>query len=144
MSRFKAGRYLALSLVAVVAPVIGVVSAAPAGAATGVIISEVAPWGSGNAPYARRLVRAHQHHRAARSPSPAGRWTTTPTRSPPPSPINGVTSIPAGQSAIFVEGTASTATAFTTAWFGASPPSGFLIGSYTGSGVGLSHDAATR
>ena len=29
-------------------------------------------------------------------------------------------------------------TAFTTAWFGASPPSGFLIGFYSGSGVGLS------
>ena len=52
--------------------------------------------------------------------------------------LNGVTTIQPGQSAIFVEGTASTATAFTTAWFGASPPSGFLIGSYTGSGVGLS------
>ena len=53
-------------------------------------------------------------------------------------PMVGVTSIPAGGSAIFVEGTASTATAFVTTWFGASPPPGFLIGSYTGSGVGLS------
>ncbi len=51
--------------------------------------------------------------------------------------LNGVTSLAPGQSAIFVEGTASTAEAFKTAWFGASPPAGFKIGSYSGSGVGL-------
>ncbi|HVO55938.1 MAG TPA: lamin tail domain-containing protein [Solirubrobacterales bacterium] len=52
--------------------------------------------------------------------------------------LNGVTSLAAGESAIFVEGTASTAEAFKTAWFGASPPAGFKIGTYSGSGVGLS------
>ena len=53
-------------------------------------------------------------------------------------PIVGVGSIAPGQSAILIEGTATTASNFVTAWFGASPPAGFLIGSYTGSGVGLS------
>ena len=53
-------------------------------------------------------------------------------------PIVGVGSIAAGQSAILIEGTAATATSFVTTWFGALPPAGFLIGSYTGSGVGLS------
>ena len=52
--------------------------------------------------------------------------------------LNGVTSLAAGESAVFVEGTASTAEAFKTAWFGASPPAGFKIGFYSGSGVGLS------
>jgi hypothetical protein len=39
---------------------------------------------------------------------------------------------------ILIEGTSTTATNFVTAWFGGSPPAGFVIGSYTGSGVGLS------
>jgi uncharacterized protein YjiK len=53
-------------------------------------------------------------------------------------PMIGVSSLAPGASAIFVEGDAAKAAAFTTAWFGASPPAGFAIGSYTGSGVGLS------
>ena len=44
----------------------------------------------------------------------------------------------ADQSAILIEGTSTTANAFVSTWFGASPPTGFLIGSYSGSGVGLS------
>jgi uncharacterized protein YjiK len=53
-------------------------------------------------------------------------------------PMIGVTTIAPGASAIFVEGTAATATAFSTAWFGGTPPAGVAVGSYTGSGVGLS------
>ena len=53
-------------------------------------------------------------------------------------PIVGVGSIAAGQSAILIEGTATTAGTFVTTWFGAAPAAGCLIGSYTGAGVGLS------
>ena len=56
-----------------------------------------------------------------------------------------MTSIPAGKSAVFFEGLADGSTdaakiaSFSTAWFGSStPPAGFLIGAYGGSGVGLS------
>jgi hypothetical protein len=59
--------------------------------------------------------------------------------------LRGVTSIPAGKSAIFFEGNATGTTdagiiaAFLTVWFGsATLPDGFLIGGYGGSGVGLS------
>lgn len=52
--------------------------------------------------------------------------------------LNGITSIAPGESVIFVEGTATTANSFKTNWFGASPPSGLQVGSYTGSGIGLS------
>lgn len=59
--------------------------------------------------------------------------------------LRGVTSIPAGKSAVFFEGDATgttdaTITAnFSTAWFGSSTlPNGFLIGAYGGSGIGLS------
>ena len=57
-------------------------------------------------------------------------------------PLAGVTSLPAGQSAVFFEDTgaddATIQTAFSRAWFGtAALPGGFLIGHYGGSGVGL-------
>ncbi|WP_170267079.1 lamin tail domain-containing protein [Brevifollis gellanilyticus] len=52
--------------------------------------------------------------------------------------LNGITSIAPGESVIFVEGTATTATSFKTNWFGASPPAALQVGSYTGSGIGLS------
>jgi hypothetical protein len=53
-------------------------------------------------------------------------------------PIVGIGSVAPGQSVILIEGTSTTATNFVTAWFGGTPPAGFVIGSYTGSGVGLS------
>jgi MYXO-CTERM domain-containing protein len=58
--------------------------------------------------------------------------------------IRNVTSIAAGQSVVFFEGNATGTTDatiaanFETAWFGANVPSGFLIGAYGGTGVGLS------
>ena len=58
--------------------------------------------------------------------------------------LRGVTMIPVGKSAIFMESDAAGTTdaakiaAFCTAWFGtATPPPGFLIGTYGGSGIGL-------
>jgi hypothetical protein len=58
-------------------------------------------------------------------------------------PLAGVSSIPAGKSAVFFEDTngtdATIEAAFSQAWFGTSTlPSGFLLGHYGGSGVGLS------
>jgi uncharacterized protein YjiK len=58
-------------------------------------------------------------------------------------PLAGLSSIPAGKSVIFFEDTnsvdATIEAAFFQAWFGTpAPPSGFLIGHYGGSGVGLS------
>lgn len=53
--------------------------------------------------------------------------------------LNGVNSIAPGQSVVFIEGDATKVSAFNTAWFGSSnAPTGFVIGTYSGSGVGLS------
>ncbi|MGK2877661.1 MAG: lamin tail domain-containing protein [Solirubrobacterales bacterium] len=52
--------------------------------------------------------------------------------------LSGVTSIAPGQSVIFIEGDAAKANAFKTAWFGEYLPDGFAIGTYSGSGIGLS------
>src|SRR5205814_8134258 len=53
-------------------------------------------------------------------------------------PIVGLGSTAPGHSATLLEGASSTATKFVAAWFSGTAPAGFLIGSYTGSGVGLS------
>jgi hypothetical protein len=61
--------------------------------------------------------------------------------------IRGITSIAPGQAVIFLEGNATGTTdatinsAFTTAWFGGSPPPGLTLANYGGSGVGLSTTA---
>jgi hypothetical protein len=52
--------------------------------------------------------------------------------------LTGVSSIPAGQSAIFIEGDSTTASSFLAAYFGGNVPAGLLIGTYSGSGIGLS------
>jgi uncharacterized protein YjiK/2',3'-cyclic-nucleotide 2'-phosphodiesterase (5'-nucleotidase family) len=52
--------------------------------------------------------------------------------------LNGITSIAPGESVIFIEGAAGIVDTFKTVWFGASPPSGLQIGTYSGSGIGLS------
>ena len=52
--------------------------------------------------------------------------------------LTGVSSIAPGRSVVFTEG--DKAAAFEAAWFGANVPAGFAIGSYSGSGVGLSTD----
>ena len=57
-------------------------------------------------------------------------------------PMSGISSIGAGESVIFIEAannSASTdATNFKNVWFGGTLPAGLQIGSYSGSGVGLS------
>jgi hypothetical protein len=137
-SRLLASRLLAVGVVAAVAPIVGLLSATTAGAVTpSVIISEVAPWGSGSSPYMADWFELTN--------TGAGAVNITGWKMDDNSnsfalavALNGVTSIQPGQSVIFIEGTAPTAVSFTSTWFGASPPSGFTIGTYTGSGVGLS------
>jgi uncharacterized protein YjiK len=57
--------------------------------------------------------------------------------------LNGITSIAPGESVIFIETTdlAGKSLEFLATWFGTHAPSGLRIGSYTGSGVGLSGTA---
>jgi hypothetical protein len=51
--------------------------------------------------------------------------------------LNGITTIGAGESVIFIEGSSAN-TIFLPNWFGANPPAGLQIGNYSGSGVSLS------
>ena len=97
-------------------------------------ITEVAPWGSGSSPYAADWFELTNIGSAAVSISG---WKMDDSTIGTPVALNGITSIAAGESVIFLE-TASPGTvgaSFLSTWFGTS--GGPRIGSYTGNGVGL-------
>jgi hypothetical protein len=103
-------------------------------------ITEVAPWSSGTTTpvgadwfevtnVGGRAINIEGWRVDDSSESYAGSW-----------PLLGVSSIAAGESVIFME-TATPATthaAFLNTWFGANPPAGLQLGSYSGSSIGLS------
>jgi hypothetical protein len=101
------------------------------------IISEVSPWSSGNSPYAADWFEVT--NTGTRAIDITG-WKMDDNSNSFESAValNGVGTIAAGQSAIFIEGDATKAAAFKTAWFGSDVPSGFKIGTYAGAGVCLS------
>jgi len=137
-SRFLAGRLLAVAVVAAVVPIVGLLSATTAGAVTpSVIISEVAPWGSGNSPYAADWFELTNTGGVAVNIT-GWKMDDNSNSFASAGALNGVTSIQPGQSVVLIEGTSPTAASFTSTWFGASPPSGFTIGTYSGSSVSLS------
>ncbi|WP_310483721.1 SdiA-regulated domain-containing protein [Chamaesiphon sp. VAR_48_metabat_403] len=102
-------------------------------------ISEVTPWASGNAPYAADWFEVT--NKGTTAVDITG-WKVDDNSNAFASAValNGVTSIAPGQSVVFIEATDLTAakTAFQTAWFGSTVPSGFTIGNYSGAGIGLS------
>ncbi len=122
------------------AAAIGVAFAAVLPAQADVIVSEVAPWSSGNS----LLLLADWFEVTNTSASAVNitGWKFDDNSNSFGSAValNGITSIAAGESVIFIESAApSTAVAnFISLWFGASAPAGLQIGTYTGSGVGLS------
>ncbi len=100
-------------------------------------ITEVSPWSSGNSPYGADWWELT--NTGVTTVDLSG-WKVDDDSSSAAAAIalNGVTSLAPGHSAIFIEGSPSTADAFKTAWFGAGVPAGFQIGHYAGSGIGLS------
>jgi uncharacterized protein YjiK len=101
------------------------------------LITEVAPWGSGTTSYAADWFEVTNVGSAVVDMT-GWKMDDNSNDVTLAVPIVGLGSIAPGQSAILIEGTSTTANAFVSTWFGASPPTGFLIGSYSGSGVGLS------
>lgn len=101
-----------------------------------IIISEVAPWSSGNSPV---LADWFELTNTGASAVNITGWSMDDSSAISGSaPLTGVTSIAAGQSVIFIEGNGSTNATFISTWFGANAPVGFAIGNYSGPGVGLS------
>jgi len=122
-------------------PLVGIIAVLLAAGTTlahaQVRITEVSAWGSGNAPYASDWFELTNFGASAinitgwKMDDSSGSFGSS-------AALNGITSIAAGQSVIFTENPAAT---FSSTWFGSTPPSGLLIGTYSGSGVGLSTSA---
>jgi hypothetical protein len=102
-----------------------------------IVISEVAPWSSGNSPVAADWFELTNTGSSAINISG---WMMDDNSNSFVSAValTGLSSIGAGQSAIFIEGTSSVNATFVSTWFGAKPPANLAIGNYSGSGVGLS------
>jgi Ca2+-binding RTX toxin-like protein len=99
----------------------------------------VAPWSSGNSPVGNDWFEVTNSGTTAidltgwKMDDSSGSFASAVA-------LSGITSIAAGESVIFIEtdNLASARTAFLNTWFGANPPANLQIGSYKGSGVGLS------
>ncbi|MBP6030511.1 MAG: SdiA-regulated domain-containing protein [Sphingobium sp.] len=102
-----------------------------------VYISEVAPWSSGNSPVGADWFEVTN---GGSSVLDITGWRVDDGSASFASSaaLSGVTSIAAGQSAIFLEGGATQIANFITTWFGGVQPANVQIGSYSGSGLGLS------
>ena len=134
----RASRYVALGAAALLVPLCGLLPTTAGAAGPSIIISEVSAWGSGNSPYASDWFELTN---TGSTSVPIAGWKMDDNSNSFASsvPLVGVASIAPGQSVIFTEN--SVAASFTSTWFGASPPPGLTIGTYTGSGVGLSTTA---
>ncbi|MBO0859517.1 MAG: alkaline phosphatase D family protein [Chloracidobacterium sp.] len=116
------------------------VTAATGGTAS-LIISEVAPWSSGNSDPSLRVDWFEVTNTGSASANIAGWKMDDDSRSFDNAvALDGVTTIAPGESVIFLETTdlAGKSAAFKALWFGSNPPANLQIGSYNGSGVGLS------
>jgi uncharacterized protein YjiK len=105
------------------------------------IISEVAPWSSGNSPVQADWFEVTN---TSANPITLTGWKVDDSSNSFTAAIdlNGVTTIGPGESVIFLESGATNGAAliasFRQTWFGANPPAGLQIGTYTGAGIGLS------
>lgn len=122
---------------------IGVSLAAVTHSSAAIVVTEVHSNGSGNSTYAADWFELT--NTGASAVDITG-WKVDDSSGAFGSAVafRGLTSIPAGASVVFFEGNTSGSNdatiraAFIDAWFGGTAPAGFLIGSYGGSGIGLS------
>lgn len=102
-----------------------------------ITITEFAPWSSGDSPFAADWFELTNTGTTSVS---LANWRVDDNSNSFGSGITltGVSSIAAGESVIFLEGSATEIAGFRTTWFGSSTPNGIQVGSYSGSGIGLS------
>ncbi|AFL75629.1 ExeM/NucH family extracellular endonuclease [Thiocystis violascens] len=108
--------------------------------ASSLMISEVAPWSSGNSSLGADWFEVTNTGTSAVDIS-GWRFDDDSSVAANGSDLGGVTSIGSGQSVVFVDGDANTVTAFVNTWFGGILPSGVTIGTYDGPGLGTGGDA---
>ncbi|MFC7336873.1 lamin tail domain-containing protein [Haloferula chungangensis] len=104
-----------------------------------IAITELAPWSSGNSPLGSDWFELTN---ISSETIDISGWRVDDSSASFASshPLNGVTSIAPGESVIFIESSdlPAISASFLDLWFGTSPPAGLQIGSYNGSGIGLS------
>lgn len=107
--------------------------------ATSIIVSEVAPWSSGNSPVAADWFEVTNTGTTAVDIT-GWKFDDNSNAFASAVALNGITSIAPGESVIFLESAApgTTVPLFLSTWFGANPPAGLQVGTYTGAGIGLS------
>ncbi|MGB8169098.1 MAG: alkaline phosphatase D family protein [Chthoniobacteraceae bacterium] len=116
------------------------------GGTPSIIVSEVAPWSSGNSVAALRVDWFEVTNVGTAAQNIAG-WKMDDNSNSAGSAValNGITSIAPGESVIFLETAdnlpatvAAKRSAFLSLWFGTNPPPNLQVGTYSGAGVGLS------
>lgn len=134
--------YAVVAVLALGAALLSPLGADSTSAANGIIISEVAPWSSGNTPVGTLEADWFEVTNISGVPVNIAGWRVDDSSASfgTSFPLVGITTIAPSESVIFIETTdpAVKAAAFRTLWFGASPPAGLQIGSYSGAGLGLS------
>jgi uncharacterized protein YjiK len=100
-------------------------------------VSEIAPWSSGDSPVGADWFEVTNTTGLAMN---IAGWKVDDNSQSPIAAValNGIDSIKAGESVIFVNGGNTEIQAFIANWFGGSRPAGVQIGTYEGSGIGLS------
>jgi uncharacterized protein YjiK len=123
--------------------VIDVVNETPS-AIPSLIITEVAPWASGNSPYRADWFEVTNNGTTAVDIK-GWKYDDDSNDFGLAAPLSGVDSIAPGQSVVFVDSldpapdkVAAVIAAFKSAWFGTNVPKNFVIGTYAGTGVGIS------
>ena len=112
-------------------------------AASPLIVSEVAPWASGNSSYAADWFELTNTGASAINIS-GWKIDDNSNSFAVSVALSGITSIGAGESVIFLDNTGNTVSnatlnnRFKAAWFGLDSPASPQIGNYAGTGVGLS------
>ena len=125
--------------IAIVVAMVIATGSAVQSAQAALFISEVAPWSSGNSSLGADWFEVTNSGTSAVNIT-GWKMDDNSNSFAAAVALNGITSISAGESVIFIESNApaTVVPAFKTLWFGANSPAGLQIGTYTGSGVGLS------
>jgi uncharacterized protein YjiK/2',3'-cyclic-nucleotide 2'-phosphodiesterase (5'-nucleotidase family) len=118
-----------------------VVNETPPASTGGIFVTEVAPWSSGNSPVAADWFELTNTGFSAVNIA-GWKFDDNSNTFANALTLNGITSIGAGESVVFIETSAATTAtapaAFLRNWFGTKPPTGLQVGTYTGAGAGLS------
>src|SRR5262249_20395323 len=110
---------------------------ASTGGTPSIIVSEVAPWSSGNSTLGADWFEVTNVGTATQDIS-GWRMDDDSNSFGSSVALNDITTIAPGESVIFIETATSKKSQFLSLWFGTKPPANLQVGRYSGSGVGLS------